>query len=67
MEKRSGGRERFVKRKGSDLTSAATRLQLGRLRYRELLREEVARTVRSPAEVDEEIRSLIAVLGEGGL
>jgi hypothetical protein len=41
--------------------TAAYRL---RIRYRELLREEIARTVDSPAEVDEEIRSMIAALGE---
>jgi RNA polymerase sigma factor (sigma-70 family) len=41
--------------------TAAYRL---RIRYRELLREEIARTVDSPAEVDEEIRSLITALGE---
>jgi hypothetical protein len=34
-----------------------------RLRYRELLREEIANTVNSPAEVDEELRQLFAILG----
>ena len=34
-----------------------------RKRYRELLREEIARTVASPAEIDEEIRSLLAAVG----
>jgi RNA polymerase sigma factor (sigma-70 family) len=39
--------------------TAAYRL---RLRHRELLREEIARTVNSPGEVEDEIRSLIASL-----
>jgi RNA polymerase sigma-70 factor (ECF subfamily) len=34
-----------------------------RKRYRELLRVEVAQTVASPSDVDEEIRSLLATLG----
>jgi RNA polymerase sigma-70 factor (ECF subfamily) len=33
-----------------------------RQRYRELLRSEIAQTVSSPAEVEEEIRHLFAVL-----
>jgi RNA polymerase sigma factor (sigma-70 family) len=36
-----------------------------RQRYRELFREEIANTVSRPAEVDEEIRYLIEVLGRG--
>ena len=32
-------------------------------RYRELLREEIANTVSSPAEIDEELRYLVTVLG----
>jgi RNA polymerase sigma factor (sigma-70 family) len=35
-----------------------------RQRYRELLRQEVAHTVASPGEVDEELRHLITVLAE---
>ncbi len=34
-----------------------------RQRYRELVREEIAHTVADPAEIDEEIRYLIAVIG----
>jgi RNA polymerase sigma factor (sigma-70 family) len=41
---------------------AASRL---RKRYRELLREEVSHTVATPADVDEEIRSLFQVLAGG--
>jgi RNA polymerase sigma-70 factor (ECF subfamily) len=33
-----------------------------RRRYRELLRQEIAHTVSSPAEIDEEIRQLFVVL-----
>ena len=32
-------------------------------RYRELLREEIARTVADPADVDDEIQALFAALG----
>jgi RNA polymerase sigma-70 factor (ECF subfamily) len=46
------------------LSSGALKVALHRLRhrYRQLLRAEVARTVSSQAEVDEELRHLIAVL-----
>jgi RNA polymerase sigma-70 factor (ECF subfamily) len=40
--------------------AAATRL---RRRYREVLREEIARTVADPAAIDEEVRSLFVALG----
>jgi RNA polymerase sigma-70 factor (ECF subfamily) len=43
----------------SGLRSAVHRM---RRRYRELVREEVAQTVNSPAEVDEEIRYLLRVV-----
>ncbi len=36
-----------------------------RQRYRQLLREEIAHTVAGPAEVDEELRHLFAVLSNG--
>ena len=45
----------------SAVKSAAHRL---RQRYGELVREEVAHTVDSPAEIDEELRHLLAVLSE---
>ncbi len=46
------------------MTEAAAKQAGSRLRrrYRELLREEIAQTVSSPAEVDEEIRNLFATL-----
>ena len=46
------------------LTEGAVKVAVHRLRsrYRELLREEIAKTVATPGEVDEELRHLIAVL-----
>jgi RNA polymerase sigma factor (sigma-70 family) len=46
----------------ANTTEAALRMAASRLRrrYRELLREEIAQTVRSPEEVDDEIRRLFA-------
>ena len=35
-----------------------------RLRYRELLRQEITRTVSTPAEVDDEIRHLFELFGQ---
>jgi RNA polymerase sigma-70 factor (ECF subfamily) len=48
------------------LTEAAARQAVRRLRlrYRELLREEIAHTVSSPLEVDEEIRYLFAAFAD---
>jgi RNA polymerase sigma-70 factor (ECF subfamily) len=34
-----------------------------RLRYRELLHEEIARTVGAPDEIEAEVRALFAALG----
>ena len=36
-----------------------------RVRYRELLREEISRTVTVPGEVEDELRHLVAVLRSG--
>jgi DNA-directed RNA polymerase specialized sigma24 family protein len=47
----------------SEQAARAAGLRLRR-RYREILRDEVARTLDDPAELDEEIRSLFATLGE---
>ena len=46
------------------ISVGALRVAMHRLResYRELLRDEVSRTVASPAEVDEELRHLVAAL-----
>ena len=48
------------------LTESAVKSILHRLRqrYRALVREEIAHTVADPAEIDEEIRHLIAVISE---
>jgi len=45
------------------MTGSAVKMAVHRLRkrYGELLRAEIARTVASPQEVDEEIRHLIAI------
>jgi hypothetical protein len=47
-----------------DMTAGAVATAVHRLRdrYRELVREEVAHTVADPAEVEDEIRSLLAAL-----
>jgi len=44
---------------------AASKIGHARLRrrYRELLREEIAHTVSSPSEIEEEIRHLFVVVG----
>ena len=46
------------------LTEGALRVAMHRLResFREMLRDEVARTVASPGDVDEELRQLVAAL-----
>jgi DNA-directed RNA polymerase specialized sigma24 family protein len=48
------------------LTEQAARAAAHRLRvrYREIIREEVARTLDDPADLDEEIRSLFAAIGD---
>jgi len=48
------------------LTEIVTKGALQRLRqrYRELIRMEIARTVSSPSQMDEEIRYLIGIIGE---
>ena len=47
------------------LNEEAARMAVSRLRrrYRALLREEIAQTVTSPAEIEEEIRHLFTALG----
>ena len=48
------------------LTPAALRIRLHRLRqrFREIVRSEVAHTVANPADIDDELRHLAAVLGK---
>ena len=47
-----------------DMTEGAVKVTVLRLRrrYRELVRDEIARTVATEAQVDEEIRDLFAAL-----
>jgi hypothetical protein len=47
------------------LTEAAVKMAVHRLRgrYREMLRAEIAETVASPAEIEEEIRQLFCAFG----
>ena len=48
------------------MTEPAVKMSVHRLRkrYRQLLRDEIARTVSDPAEIDEELRLLFAALAE---
>ena len=48
------------------ISEGAVKVAAHRLRgrYRDLLRSEIAQTVEEPKEIDDEIRSLFAVLGE---
>ena len=50
----------------SDSSEAAIKSAVHRLRqrYRQLLRDEIAGTVDTPADVDDELRHLFAVLSE---
>lgn len=47
------------------VTQSALRVRVHRLRrrYGELLREEIARTVQDPADVDDELRELLSAVG----
>lgn len=49
-------------RRGTTETAVKMAAHYLRQRYRELLRAEIAHTVSGPAEVDEELRHLIAVI-----
>ena len=48
-----------------DMTESAVKVAVHRLRrrYRELLRSQIAQTVASPGEIDDEIRQLFATVG----
>jgi len=50
------------------MTSNAVAVAVHRLRqrYRQLVREEISRTVADPSEIDEEQRYLVALLSERG-
>jgi RNA polymerase sigma factor (sigma-70 family) len=49
------------------MTEGAVKVMIHRMRekYRDLLREEIARTVDAPGQIDEEVRELFAALGAG--
>src|SRR5262249_47216715 len=70
--------EKFLPGQETDLTYAEAACRLGmaegtlkacvsrfKKRYRELLRAEVAHTVANPTELNDELRHLIAIFGEG--
>jgi hypothetical protein len=52
---------------GLKMTEGAVRVAVHRLRrrYRELLREEIARTLANPAQADEEMQALFSALAGG--
>jgi RNA polymerase sigma-70 factor (ECF subfamily) len=69
--------EKFLPGEESDMTYAEAAVHFGvaegtiksdvhrlKRRYRDLLREEIAHTVATPAEIDDELRHLITVLGQ---
>jgi RNA polymerase sigma-70 factor (ECF subfamily) len=64
----TAGRESRPYRRAAEelgVTEGAVKVAVHRLRrrYRELLKEEIARTVTDPAEIDEELRELFAAVG----
>lgn len=59
--------EALARELGVGTTEIKSLLHRLRQRYRQLLREEVAETVAQPAEVDEELRYLVAALAAGGV
>jgi len=62
-ERASGSRAELAARRGVSMGAIDVAIHRLRQRFGALLREQVAQTVSSPAEVDEEIRHLISVLG----
>ena len=69
--------EKFLPGEESDMTYAEAAMRFGvaegtiksdvhrlKARYREVLRQEIAHTVSSPAEIDDELRYLVAILGQ---
>ena len=62
-ERATTGYEQLAQRLG--MSEGALKVAVHRLRkrYRELLREEIERTVETESDVEAEIRSLFAVLG----
>ncbi|MBV8274528.1 MAG: sigma-70 family RNA polymerase sigma factor [Verrucomicrobia bacterium] len=56
-----------AQRTGLTVAALKTTIHRLRVRYRDLLRAEIARTVVSPADFDDEVRALRASLQSGGL
>jgi len=54
-----------AKKLGVEASSVPVLVHRLRQRYRELVREEVAQTVTSPVELEEEMRYLFEVLNQG--
>ncbi len=54
--------ETLARQLGIDIVAARRLLRRMRQRYRELLRAEVAATVREPGDVDDELRYLVSIL-----
>ncbi len=61
-ERRDSGLAEIAVRLGMSEGALKTAAHRMRARYRELLRAEIAHTVASPAEIDEELRHLVAVM-----
>ncbi|MCZ7638590.1 MAG: sigma-70 family RNA polymerase sigma factor [Verrucomicrobia bacterium] len=64
-EKKARARAEIAARHGVGINAVDVAIHRLRKRYRALLREEIARTVSRPEEVEEEIRALIHALGQG--
>jgi len=62
-ERAAGAYAKVAQSLGMTVNAVQVAVHRMRRRYRELLRAEIADTVADPAEVDEEIRNLFAVLG----
>ena len=59
-----GAHERLAKQLGMEIGAVKVSLHRARRRFGELLRREVAHTVSSPQEVEEELRHLLAAIAE---
>ena len=55
--------EAVARNLGATLPAVRSAVQKLRRRYRELFQEEIAHTVANPADVEDEIRSLLTALG----
>jgi RNA polymerase sigma factor (sigma-70 family) len=62
-EPRDVSYDEAAKRMGVSVSAMTSAIHRARLRFRDLFRAEIANTVNSPEEVDDEIRHLLAALG----